>query len=204
MATAPQLAVTIREGRGKGAARRARVAGQIPAVLYGHGQTPEHLLLPNRELSAILRNNGVNAVVELDIDGKKQLALTRQVDVHPIRNYIEHVDLLLVKRGEKVIVEVGILVEGTSKSGTLVIQEANYLEIEADALNIPENVVVSVQDLEAPTNIHAGEVELPAGSTLITDPESLLVAVEVQKAAPEPDEEDGEAEAAEGEAAEEE
>ncbi|MBM7367290.1 50S ribosomal protein L25/general stress protein Ctc [Gordonia hydrophobica] len=195
MATAPQLATTARTEKGKGSARRARNAGQVPAVLYGHGTEPKHLLLPNRDLSAILRNNGVNAVVELDIDGDKQIALTKQVDVHPLRNYIEHVDLLIVKRGEKVIVEVNLLVEGTSKSGTLVVSEASTVEIEADALNIPEHIVISVEGLEAPTNITAGSLELPAGSTLVTDPEALLVAVEAQKASEEPADEEEEAEA---------
>jgi len=197
MATAPQLATTARTEKGKGSARRARAAGQVPAVLYGHGTDPKHLLLPNRELSAILRAGGINAVVELDIEGEKQLALTKQVDVHPLRNYIEHVDLLIVKRGEKVVVEVNILVEGTSQSGTLVVSEASTVEIEADALNIPEHIVISVEGLEAPTNITAGSITLPEGSTLVTDPEALLVSVEAQKAAAEPAEgEEAEAEEA--------
>lgn len=185
MANAPQLATTVRTEKGKGAARRARAAGQVPAVLYGHGTDPKHLLLGSRDLSAILRNSGVNSVVELDIDGSKQLALTKQVDIHPLRNYVEHVDLLIVKRGEKVIVEVNILIEGTSKSGTLVVSEASTVEIEADALNIPENIVVSLEGVEAGTNITAGSLKLPEGSTLVTDPESLLIAVEAQKAAAE-------------------
>lgn len=193
MATAPQLATTIRTEKGKGASRRARAAGQVPAVLYGHGTEAKSLLLPNRELSAILRNNGINAIVELNIDGETEFALTKQVDVHPISNYIEHVDLLIVKRGEKVIVEVNILVEGTSKSGTLVVQEASVVEIEADAMNIPEHIVISVEGLEAPTNITAGSIELPEGSTLITDPEALLLAVEAQVASAEPTDEEAEA-----------
>ena len=183
MATAPQLATTVRTEKGKGAARRARVAGQVPAVLYGHGTDPKHLLLPNRDLSAILRNNGVNAVVELDIEGSKQLALTKQVDVHPLRNYIEHVDLLIVKRGEKVIVEVNLLVEGSPLSGSLVVQEASTVELEADALNIPEHVVVSVEGREPGDLITAGDLSLPEGSTLITDPEATLVGVEAPKSA---------------------
>lgn len=186
MATAPQLATTVRTEKGKGASRRARAAGQVPAVLYGHGTDAKSLLLPNRELSAILRNHGINAVIELDIEGSTELALTKQVDVHPISNYIEHVDLLIVKRGEKVVVEVNILVEGTSKSGTLVVQEASVVEIEADAMNIPEHIVISVEGLEAPTNITAGSIELPEGSTLVTDPEALLLAVEAQVASAEP------------------
>ncbi|MGB3304442.1 50S ribosomal protein L25/general stress protein Ctc [Gordonia sp. (in: high G+C Gram-positive bacteria)] len=192
MATAPQLATTVRTEKGKGASRRARAAGQVPAVLYGHGTDAKSLLLPNRELSAILRNHGINAVIELDIEGSTELALTKQVDVHPISNYIEHVDLLIVKRGEKVVVEVNILVEGTSKSGTLVVQEASVVEIEADAMNIPEHIVISVEGLEAPTNITAGSIELPEGSTLVTDPEALLLAVEAQVASAEPTDEESE------------
>ncbi|MGB3697387.1 MAG: 50S ribosomal protein L25/general stress protein Ctc [Gordonia sp. (in: high G+C Gram-positive bacteria)] len=186
MATAPQLATSPREEKGKGSARRARAAGQVPAVLYGHGTDPKHLLLPNRELAAILRNNGVNAVVELDLAGEKQLALTKQVDVHPIRNHIEHVDLLIVKRGEKVIVEVNLLIEGTSAPSTLVVQEASTVEVEAEALNIPEHIVVSVDGVGAVTNVTAGDLVLPEGVTLITDPEALMLAVEEQKASAEP------------------
>ncbi|ALG83937.1 50S ribosomal protein L25/general stress protein Ctc [Gordonia phthalatica] len=192
MATAPQLATTIRTDKGKGAARRARNAGQVPAVLYGHGTDPKHLLLPNRDLTAILRNNGTNAVVELDIEGAKQLALTKQVDVHPLRNYVEHVDLLIVKRGEKVVVEVNLLIEGDPFSGSLVVQEASTVEIEADALSIPEHIVVSVEGREPGALITAGDLELPGGSTLITDPEATLVAVEAPRADATEDDEDDE------------
>ncbi|EGD54765.1 50S ribosomal protein L25/general stress protein Ctc [Gordonia neofelifaecis] len=185
MATAPQLATTAREEKGKGSARRARAAGQVPAVLYGHGTDPKHLLLPNRELAAILRANGVNAVVELDIAGDKQLALTKQVDVHPIRNYIEHVDLLIVKRGEKVNVEVGIVIEGVAASGTLTIQDASVVEVEAEALHIPENIVVDVHNLAAGTNITAADLLLPAGVELVTDGEALIVSIEAAKNAAE-------------------
>lgn len=193
MANAPQLATTPRTEKGKGSARRARAAGQVPAVLYGHGTDPKHLLLPNRDLAAILRNNGVNAVVELDLEGDKQLALTKQVDIHPLRNYVEHVDLLIVKRGEKVIVEVNLLVEGTPVSGSLVVQEASTVEIEADALNIPEHIVVSVEGREPGTLITAGDLSLPEGSTLITDPEATLVGVEAPKSTADEDETDDEA-----------
>lgn len=197
MATAPQLAAAVREEKGKGAARRARAAGQVPAVLYGHGTDPEHLLLPDRELAAILRANGVNAVVELDIAGQKQLALTKQVDVHPIHNYIEHVDLLIVKRGEKVNVEVAILIEGVAASGTLTIQDASAVEVEAEALHIPENIVVDVHNLPAGTNVTAADLKLPAGVELITDPETLVVTIEAAKTAAETVGEEADEEAAE-------
>ncbi|MGW0038790.1 50S ribosomal protein L25/general stress protein Ctc [Gordonia sp. NPDC003376] len=179
------IAVTTRTEKGKGAARRARAAGQVPAVLYGHGTDPQHLNIPAREFATILRNHGTNAVLELDIEGASQLALTKQVDVHPIRNYIEHVDLLVIKRGEKVTVEVNIVIEGDAQSGTLVVQDANAIEVEADALSIPEQIVVDVDGKVAGTTIHASDLELPAGVTLISDAETLIVAVNEAAAAAE-------------------
>lgn len=171
------LTATVRTTKGKGAARRARREGLVPAVLYGHGTDPQHLNLSAREFAAVLRNNGINAVLELDIDGTQQLALTKQVDVHPIRNYIEHADLLVIKRGEKVTVEVNILIEGEAAPGTLVNQDANTIEIEADVLSIPEQIVVDVEGKTAGTAIHGSDLDLPEGVTLITDPETLIVAV---------------------------
>lgn len=205
MATqANALAVTTRTEKGKGAARRARRAGNVPAVLYGHGTDPQHLNLPARDFAAILRNNGTNAVIDLDIEGTKQLALTKQVDVHPIRNYIEHVDLLVIKRGEKVTVEVTIVVEGDAAPGTLVTQDANTVEIEADALSIPEQIVVDVEGKEVGTSIYASDLALPEGVDLITDPETLIVAVNEATTAAEleeeTDEEQAEADAAAAEA----
>ncbi|MGJ0119340.1 50S ribosomal protein L25/general stress protein Ctc [Williamsia sp. MIQD14] len=178
MATqANPLTVTTRTERGKGAARRARRAGNVPAVLYGRGTDPQHLALPSLEFAAILRNNGTNAVIELDIEGTKQLALTKQVDVHPVRNYIEHADLLVIKRGEKVTVEVNVVVEGDPQPGTLVIQDLNTVEIEADVMAIPEQIVVSVEEAAIGLTVTAADLELPDGVTLITDPEILVVAV---------------------------
>ncbi|MBT0566671.1 50S ribosomal protein L25/general stress protein Ctc [Williamsia sp. CHRR-6] len=178
MATqANPLAVTARAERGKGAARRARRAGNVPAVLYGHGSDPQHLNLPALEFAAILRNNGTNAVIELDIEGTKQLALTKQVDVHPVRSYIQHADLLVIKRGEKVTVEITVVVEGDAAPGTLVTQDTNTVEVEADVMSIPEQIVVSVEGAEIGTQVTAGDLELPSGVTLTADPETLVVAV---------------------------
>ena len=178
MATqANPLTVTTRTERGKGAARRARRAGNVPAVLYGRGTDPQHLALPSLEFAAILRNNGTNAVIELDIEGTKQLALTKQVDVHPVRNYIEHADLLVIKRGEKVTVEVTVVVEGDPQPGTLVTQDANTVEIEADVMSIPEQIVVSVEEAAIGYTVTGADLELPEGVTLISDPEVLVVAV---------------------------
>ncbi|MFV9427590.1 50S ribosomal protein L25/general stress protein Ctc [Rhodococcus aetherivorans] len=170
-----RLVASVRTEFGKGAARRARRAGQVPAVLYGHGTEPRHLALPDLEFAAVLRNHGTNAILTLDIDGEDQLALTKSVVVHPIRRYIEHADLLVVKKGEKVTVEVPVVLSGEAGSGTLVVNEVNTIKLEADALNIPEEITVSIEGAEAGTQILAGGVELPAGSTLQDDPELLLV-----------------------------
>ncbi|MFT3659835.1 MAG: 50S ribosomal protein L25/general stress protein Ctc [Gordonia sp. (in: high G+C Gram-positive bacteria)] len=178
-----KLTASLRTESGKGAARRARREGQIPAVLYGHGTDPKHLLLPNLELAAILRANGTNAIVDLDIEGESLLALTKQVDVHAIRNYIQHVDLLLVKRGEKVTVEVQIVVEGEAQSGTVTVQDASTVELEAEALHIPESIVVNVEGVEAGTNITAADLALPEGASLISAADTLIVAVQESKGA---------------------
>lgn len=162
---------------GKGAARRTRRAGKIPAVLYGHGTDPQHLALPSLEFARVVRDQGRNAVLELNISGSPQLALTKTVVVHPIRPYIEHVDLLVIKRGEKVVVEVQVVVSGDAKPGSLVTQELNTIEVEADVLSIPESIEVSVEDAEIGTQFLAGAVTLPEGVELRTDPEALVVNV---------------------------
>lgn len=160
---------------GKGAARRTRRAGKIPAVLYGHGTDPQHLSLPELEFKRVVREQGRNAVVTLNIGGRPQLALTKTVVTHPIRPYIEHVDLLVIRRGEKVAVEVQVLVVGDAAPGTLVTQELNNIEIEADVSNIPEHVEVSVEGLQVGTQIQAADVPLPEGTTLRAEPEILVV-----------------------------
>ncbi|MCY7341232.1 MAG: 50S ribosomal protein L25/general stress protein Ctc [Pseudonocardia sp.] len=162
---------------GKGAARRTRRAGKIPAVLYGHGTDPQHLALPSLEFARVIREQGRNAVLTLDISGTPQLALTKTVVTHPIRPYIEHVDLLVIRRGEKVVVEVALVVTGDAAPGTLVAQELNTLEIEADVSNIPEQIEVSVEGLVIGTQVQASEVTLPEGSTLRGEPEILVVNV---------------------------
>jgi len=178
-ATTNNLPVIVRAETGKGASRRARREGKVPAVLYGHGSEPQHLLLPAHDFAAVLRHSGTNAVLVLKIAGKEQLALTKALDIHPIRRTIQHADLLVVRRGEKVTVEVNVVVEGEAENGTLVTQDANSIEIEAEALSIPEQLTVSVEGTEAGTQILAGQIELPAGVTLISDPELLVVNVVV-------------------------
>jgi len=176
-ATTNKLAVEVRNRTGKGASRQARREGKVPVVLYGHGTDPQHLELNARDFAAVLRHSGINAVLSLQIDGKEQLALPKAIDVHPIRRTITHADLIIVKRGEKVTVEVAVVVEGEAASGTLVTQDATHIEIEAEALSIPESLTVSVEDVEEGTQILAGDVSLPSGVTLVSDPEMLVVNV---------------------------
>jgi large subunit ribosomal protein L25 len=170
-----QLTVSVRTSTGKCASRRARRDGKIPAVLYGHGADPQHLELPGRDFAAVLRHSGTNAVLTLDIDGTQQLALTKALDIHPIRRTIQHADLLVVRRGEKVVVEVTVVVEGDATPGTLVTQENDAMEIEAEALSIPDQLTVSIEGAEAGTQITAGQIALPGGVTLISDPDLLVV-----------------------------
>ena len=194
------LTAAVRTETGKGASRRARRLGQIPAVLYGHGENPQHLLLPGRDLAAVLRHSGTNAVLTLDIDGKEHLALTKALEIHPIKRSIQHLDLLVVRRGEKVTVEVNVIVEGEAIPGTLVTQDTNTIEIEADAMSIPQQLTVSVEGADIGTQFTAGAIELPDGVSLISDPEMLVVNVVAAPTA-EDLEAEGAGEAAEGEEA---
>ncbi|OLZ54188.1 50S ribosomal protein L25/general stress protein Ctc [Amycolatopsis keratiniphila] len=171
------LSVEPRTEFGKGAARRTRRAGKIPAVLYGHGSDPRHYALPALEFARVVRENGSNAVITLELEGKSELALTKTIVVHPLKNYIEHVDLLVVRRGEKVTVDVPVVVTGTAGPGTLVTTDLDTLQIEVEALHIPEQVELSVEGVEAGTQILASQVTLPQGATLVTDAEALVVAV---------------------------
>lgn len=189
--TPNNLVATVRTETGKGASRRARREGRVPAVLYGHGADPQHLEIVARDFAAVLRNFGTNAVLTLDIDGTEALALPKHLEIHPIRRNIQHVDLIIVRRGEKVTVDINVAVEGEAAPGTLVNQETNTIEIESDAMSIPENLVVSVEGVQAGTQILASMVELPDGVTLISDPELLVVNVIVA-----PTEEDLEADGA--------
>lgn len=198
--TSNNLTAQVRDKTGKGASRLARREGRVPVVLYGHGTDPQHLLINAHDFAAVLRNSGTNAVLTLDIAGKEQLALTKQVVVHPIRRNIEHADLIVVRRGEKVTVDVNVVVEGDAASGTLVTQDANTIQIEADVQSIPEHLTVSVEGIEAGTQILASQIELPEGVTLITDPESLVVNVVAAPTAEDLESEGAGAEGAEAEA----
>ena len=204
------LAAVVRTETGKGASRRARRNGKVPTVLYGHGSEPQHLELNAHDFAAVLRHAGTNAVLTLDIEGNEQLALTKALTLHPIRRSIEHADLLVVRRGEKVTVEVNVLVEGEAAPGTLVTQDANTITIEADVQSIPENLTVSVEGAEIGTQFTAGAITLPSGVSLVSDAELLVVNVVAApteedleaEGAGEAGDAEAEGEAAEGEAAE--
>jgi large subunit ribosomal protein L25 len=194
-----RLAAEPRTEFGKGAARRTRRAGKIPAVLYGHGSDPKHLALPALEFARVVREHGQNAVLTLDIDSSgTELALTKTVTTHPIKNYIEHVDLLLVRRGEKVSVDIPVVLTGEAAVGTLVNLDLTAIVVEAEALHIPDQVEVSIEGVEAGTQINAGQVALPEGVTLVTDPETLVVAVAVAPTAAQLEGESAEGDTGEG------
>ena len=171
------LTAAVRTETGKGASRRARREGKVPAVLYGHGSDPQHLELDAHDFAAVLRHSGTNAVLTLDIEGKEQLALTKALAMHPIRRSIQHADLLVVRRGEKVTVEVNVVVEGEAAYGTLVTQDTSTITIEADVQSIPDHLTVSVEGAEIGTQFAAGSITLPNGVSLVSDPEMLVVNV---------------------------
>ena len=170
-----KLVTELRESFGKGAARKIRATGKIPAVIYGHGAEPQHVTLPGHETALILRKS--NQVLELDIQGKTQLALVKDVQKDPVRQIIEHIDLIVVRKGEKVTVDVTIHLEGEAAPGTTVNQDANTISLEAEATHIPESIVVSIEGKEDGFQLFAKDLELPTGSSLITDEDTLIVAV---------------------------
>jgi large subunit ribosomal protein L25 len=162
---------------GKGAARRTRRAGRVPAVLYGHGTDPVHLSFDTVEFAAVMRENGRNAVLTIDGAGSTQLALTKSVVRDPIKGFIEHVDLVVVRRGEKVTVDVPVVTLGEAASGSLVFQNADTLTIEADAMDIPEEITLVIDGAAIGTQFQAADIRLPDGSALVSDPEILVVNV---------------------------
>jgi large subunit ribosomal protein L25 len=170
-----KLTAELRTEFGKGAARRLRRAHKVPAVLYGHGSDPIHISLPGHETLLALRT--ANALLSIDVNGKSQLALPKQVQRDPLKHTIDHVDLVIVRRGEKVTVDVPLHVEGEAGPDTLVVVDHNSIPIEAEATHLPEQIVVSVEGLPAGTQIHAGDLDLPSGATLGLDPETLVVNV---------------------------
>ena len=170
-----RLVAEARTEFGKGSARRTRRAGRIPAVLYGHGQDVVHLSLPAREFAAALRNGGHNALLTVVLDGREQLALTKSVQRDPLTRQHEHVDLLLVRRGERTTVEVPVVVIGEPGPDAIPNHQLNAVSIEADATRLPESIEIDVTGRTAGENITAGDLSLPDGATLVTDPEALVI-----------------------------
>ena len=169
------LPAELRTQFGKGAARKIRALGTIPAVVYGHGTDPQHITLPGHEVGLLLRK--ANQVLELEIGGKEQLALVKDVQKDPVRQLIEHIDLIVVRKGEKVTVDIPVHVEGEPFSGTMAVLDATTISIEVEATHIPENVVVSVEGLHEGSHILAKDVPLPKGAALLSDPELLVVGI---------------------------
>lgn len=170
------IAAEPRTEFGKGFARRIRVAGKVPAVLYGHGTDTRHLTLPGHTLMMALKTPNVLIRIE-GLPGGNELALPKAVQRNPIKGVIEHVDLILVRRGEKVTVEVPVRVTGEVFPGGLLDQQMVQVQVEAEATNIPQGLEVDIEGMEIGTAVHAGDLDLPAGVTLTADPESLVLHV---------------------------
>jgi large subunit ribosomal protein L25 len=183
---------------GKGGARRTRRAGKIPAVIYGHGADPRHVSLPAREFGHAIKHGGANVLLTLDLEGSDQLAIPKAIQRHPIKGVYEHVDLLAVRRGEKVTIDVPITIVGEVARGGLLATENNTVSIEAEATNLPSEIEVNIEALEIGAHVTAGDLVLPGGSSLAGDPELVLLLIQEAPTAAQMEAE----EAAEGEAAE--
>ena len=171
-----RIAAEPRNEFGKGAARRTRRAGKVPAVLYGHGTDPRHLALPGHELMLALKTP--NVLIRLDgLPGGAELALPKAVQRDPLKGFLEHVDLLIVARGEKVTVEVPVHISGEILPGGLLDQQLVQIPIEAEATRIPQAVEVDLTGMDVGASVHAGDLKLPRGSTLATDPDMLVLHV---------------------------
>lgn len=195
MADMLKLAAEKRTEFGKGAARRARMAHKIPAVIYGHGADPLHVLLPGHDTMMALKHS--NALISVEWDGDKQMVLVKDVQRHAVKREITHVDLLVVRKGEKVTVDVPVHLTGESFPGTIAVTEHTSLSVQAEATHIPEWFEVSIEGLVDGDKITAGDVTLPEGSELVTDAEATVVSITVPRAAAEDDEtEEAETEAA--------
>lgn len=167
----------LRESFGKGFARRLRAAGKIPAVIYGHGAAPVHVALPGHQVALLIRR--ANVVLELDVNGTEQLTLVKDVQKDPVHQIIEHIDLLVVRRGEKIQVDVPIVVVGEPAGDTIANLDNTTIALEVEATHIPESIEVNVEGLEDGTHITAADLALPSGAALVADPELLIVAISV-------------------------
>ncbi|GAA2404216.1 50S ribosomal protein L25 [Catellatospora methionotrophica] len=187
---------------GKGGARRTRRAGLVPAVIYGHGEAPRHIAVPAREFAAAIRHGGINTVFELvGPDGTKTLALPKAIQRDPLKDTFEHIDMLIVKRGEQVTVDVPVHLVGEAAKGTLVMHEHDKISLIAEALHLPEFVEASIEGLEAGSHVTAGDIKLPKGSQLAVDADTMVAIVSAAPTAEQLEGETAEApEAAEAEA----
>ncbi|WP_031514371.1 50S ribosomal protein L25/general stress protein Ctc [Streptomyces sp. NRRL F-5123] len=194
-----KIPAALRTEFGKGAARRIRRADQVPAVIYGHGAEPKHVSVPGHELLLALRT--ANVLISLEIDGKSELVIPKAVQRDPIKGFLEHVDLLSVKRGEKVNVEIPVTAEGElAPGGNLLEHVLAALPVEAEATHIPEGVTVSVEGLEAGASVLAKDIALPKGTTLAVDGDAVVIQVVAAQAEEAPEEGEEEAEGAAEEA----
>ncbi len=171
-----RIAAEPRTEFGKGGARRTRRAGKVPAVLYGHGQAPRHIALPAREFTHAIKH-GINTLLTIELEGGDELALPKAIQRDPLKGTFEHVDLLLVRKGEKVTVEIPVTLVGEASKEGMVNQDLASLTVEAEATHIPDGVEVDIEGLEVGGHVLAGEVKLPKGTTLIGDPEALVVSI---------------------------
>jgi large subunit ribosomal protein L25 len=195
-----RIAAELRTEFGKGAARKIRRGNKVPAVLYGHGTEPKHLTLPGHELLLALRQ--ANVLIRVHGDGVDEIALPKGVQRDPIKGFVEHVDLLLVKRGEKVTVEIPVNVTGDVIGGAILDQQLVTLSVEAEATHIPTGVTVDVDGKDVGFALYAADLPLPTGTTLAGDPEALVLHVIAAPTAELPEAGEAGAEAAEeGEAA---
>jgi large subunit ribosomal protein L25 len=173
-----KISAELRTEFGKGGARRTRRAGKVPAVLYGHGEAPKHIALPTREFAAAIRHGGMNQIFNISLaDGTQTLALTKAIQRDPVKDTIEHVDLVIVRRGERVTVDVPVQLVGSAAKGTLVVVESDRLSVTGEALHLPEQVEASIDGLEAGAHVTAGSVKLPSGVALAGDPEQILAVI---------------------------
>lgn len=173
-----RLIADTRTEFGKGGARRTRRAGKIPAVIYGHGEQPRHVALPAREFGNAIRHGGANVLLTLELDGAEQLAIPKAIQRNPIKGHYEHVDLLSVRRGEKVTVDVPLSIVGSLVAGGMLAQENNTVSVEADATRLPSEIEVSIDGLEIGSHVTAGDLTLPAGSSLVTDAETIMLLIQ--------------------------
>ena len=183
---------------GKGAARRVRRAHKVPAVLYGHGMDPRHLSLPGHDLMLALKHGGTNALLTLSIDGEEQLALPKAVTRDPIKGFLEHVDLVVVRRGEKVTIEIPIVLTGESDRDVLVTQPVGVIAVEAEATHIPTGFEVDQTGLKAGDNVLARDIALPSGVSLVSEAELIVVSAQGAPTSEQLDAELADAEAAAG------